>query len=144
MKIRAWVPPVVCCFLLGACAKRVETFDRDDLPSLSDYYPLAVGNRWTYQTSFLGEKRTQEVEVLKQVEGYFEDSQGGQLTVDAFGVRDQKRYLLRAPLEPGRTWTNVVSVSSVEHYKVMAVWVPRVKSDFDGHSGIAHIYDITP
>lgn len=31
-----------------------------------------------------------------------------------------------------------------EHFKVMAVWVPRVKSDFDGHCGIAHLSDITP
>jgi uncharacterized linocin/CFP29 family protein len=31
-----------------------------------------------------------------------------------------------------------------QHFKVMAVWVPRVKSDFDGHCGIAHIYDVSP
>lgn len=32
----------------------------------------------------------------------------------------------------------------VEHFKVMFVGVPRVKSDFDGHSGVCHIYDVTP
>lgn len=26
-----------------------------------------------------------------------------------------------------------------EHFKVMAAWVPRIKSDFDGRSGIVHI-----
>lgn len=27
----------------------------------------------------------------------------------------------------------------VEHFKVMAVWVPRLKSDYDGRSGIVHL-----
>lgn len=27
----------------------------------------------------------------------------------------------------------------VEHFKVMAIWVPRVKSDYDGRSGIVHL-----
>lgn len=29
-----------------------------------------------------------------------------------------------------------------EHFKVMAVWVPRIKSTFDGQSGIVHLYEI--
>ena len=90
-------------------------------PHPADYYPLAVGNRWRYAARFLGEARKTEVEILRKVDGYFEDSQGGRLIVDSFGVRDEKRYLLREPLEEGRGWSNVVSVSSVEHYKVLAV-----------------------
>jgi hypothetical protein len=35
-------------------------------------------------------------------------------------VRDQKRYLLRDPVKAGTEWSNVVSVSSVEHYKIVA------------------------
>lgn len=27
-------------------------------------------------------------------------------------------------------------------FKVMAIWVPRIKADYDGHSGICHLYDI--
>lgn len=29
-----------------------------------------------------------------------------------------------------------------EHFRVMAVWVPRVKSDYDGHCGVARLYEI--
>jgi hypothetical protein len=116
-----WLTVALCGLSLIGCAKRVETEQTTTLPQPADFYPLALGNRWTYLATFLGEQRTQQVEILKVVEGYYQDSQGGQLTVDAFGVRDQKRYLLREPLEVGRTWTNVVSVSSVEHYKVIEV-----------------------
>lgn len=34
-------------------------------------------------------------------------------------------------------WTNNGGMS--EEFKVMAVWVPRIKSDFDGRSGIVHL-----
>jgi hypothetical protein len=60
-----------------------------------------------------------EVKILKEEEGFFHDSQGGRIMVDSFGIRDEKRYLLRGPVEPGRTWTNVVSVSSTERYQIL-------------------------
>ena len=111
---------VATAAVLGGCAKRVEAeADARPGPGLAEYYPLAVGNRWVYAATFLGEKRDQAVEIVKEEGGFFLDSQGGHLTVDAFGVRDEKRYLLREPLEVGKGWTNVVSVSSVEHYKVI-------------------------
>ena len=60
------------------------------------------------------------MKVIKEDNGVFEDSTGAQLFNDAFGVRDQKRYLLRDPVEVGTEWSNVVSVSSVERYKIVA------------------------
>ena len=59
------------------------------------------------------------MQILKEEDGFFIDNQGGALGVDASGVRDRKRYLLREPVEPGRTWSNVVSVSSIERYKIL-------------------------
>lgn len=38
-------------------------------------------------------------------------------------------------------WTNNGGMS--EEFKVMAVWVPRLKSDFDGRSGITHLTPLT-
>ncbi len=35
-------------------------------------------------------------------------------------------------------WSNNGGMS--EEFKVMAVWVPRIKSDFDGRSGIVHLH----
>jgi hypothetical protein len=83
------------------------------------YYPLAVGNRWTYQTNLLGEKGERTVEIIKEEDGFFRDSQGGRLTVDGFGIRDDKRYLLRAPLKEGERWSNIVSANTTEHYTVL-------------------------
>lgn len=113
-------------WLLAGCAHRETAAGSRDEGSrwkVTDYYPLAVGNRWTYESEFLGEKRDDEVEIVRSVDGFFEDSMGGALMVDAYGVRDRKRYLLREPIEVGRTWTNVVSVSAVEHYSVLEAGV---------------------
>ena len=111
---------VAMAWVGSGCAKRVELEDKPPLSagSVADYYPLAVGNRWTYAVNGRADKRV-EVKIVKEEGGFFLDSQGGQLTADSFGIRDQKRYLLRAPLETGRSWTNVVSVSSTERYQIL-------------------------
>jgi hypothetical protein len=111
---------VAAALVFSACAKRVEA-EEGSTPapqSVAEYYPLAVGNRWTYLVNGREDKPV-EVQILKEEEGYFHDSQGGQLRLDAFGIRDPKRYLLRAPLEVGQSWTNVVSVSSTERYQIV-------------------------
>ncbi|HEX8824700.1 MAG TPA: hypothetical protein VF794_32570 [Archangium sp.] len=111
---------------VGACASRQQEVVRQESrpsDSLAAYYPLAVGNRWTYRVNGR-EDKTVDVEVLKEEDGYFHDNQGGQLTVDGFGVRDRKRYLLRGPLSEGNAWTNVVSVSSTERYRILQAGVP--------------------
>ncbi len=83
------------------------------------YYPLAVGNRWTYETNLLGEKGKRTVEILREEDGFYRDSQGGRLAMDPYGIRDDKRYLLRAPLKEGQQWSNVVSANTTEHYSVV-------------------------
>jgi hypothetical protein len=111
---------------VGGCAGRqqvAETRESRPAESLSAYYPLSVGNRWTYRVNGR-QDRTVDVEVLKEEDGFFHDNQGGQLTVDGFGVRDRKRYLLRGPLAEGTQWTNVVSVSSTERYRILQAGVP--------------------
>jgi hypothetical protein len=110
----------------GACASRQQVAEEPrsrPSESLAAYYPLAVGNRWTYRVNGRPDK-TVDVEVLKEEDGYFHDNQGGQLSVDGFGIRDRKRYLLRGPLTEGNGWTNVVSVSSTERYRILQAGVP--------------------
>ncbi|RKH59203.1 hypothetical protein [Corallococcus llansteffanensis] len=102
------------------CAKRVATDAGPAPESIAEYYPLAVGNQWTYRLDGRDDKPV-TVEIVKEQDGYFLDNQGGQLSVDAFGLRDPKRYLLRGPLEAGRGWNNVVSVSSTERYQLVQV-----------------------
>ena len=81
--------------------------------------PSHIDNRWTYEVGLLGEETTQEVRIVGQEGDVFLDDKGGRLTVDAHGVRDDKRYLLRGPIEVGTSWTNVVSVSSIERYRIL-------------------------
>ena len=108
----------VAVALWAACAHAPEQA-QTHAASVASYYPLAVGNRWVYGVDMLGEHHDEVVEIVKQENGYFVDAKGNPLAVDAFGLRDPKRYLLREPLEAGREWTNVVSVSSVEHYRIL-------------------------
>jgi hypothetical protein len=92
--------------------------------SLEAYYPLAVGNRWTYALNGAKDKQL-EVAIVKEEGGYFLDSRGARLAHDAFGLRDgDKRYLLRGPLEVGTRWQSIVSVSSTERYEITATGVP--------------------
>jgi hypothetical protein len=92
----------------------------------AQFYPLAVGNRWTYRARLLGNVEEHTVEILREEDGFFVDSDRGRLKVDAYGLRDDKRYLLRDPLEPGKTWTTVVAVGSVEHSKILEVGQPCI------------------
>lgn len=90
----------------------------------SDFYPLAVGNRWVYDSNMLGEKGTDEIKLVREAEGFIVDSNDSKLAADAYGVRDDKRYLLRNPVALGTRWTNVVSVSSVERYEIISAGQP--------------------
>lgn len=89
-----------------------------------DYYPLAVGNHWSYQTQMLGSDRPLEIAILRTADGYFVDNQGAQLTYDADGLRDDRRYLLKDPIKTGTEWDNVVSVSAREHYRITQADAP--------------------
>jgi hypothetical protein len=85
----------------------------------SEYMPLAVGNTWVYQRGHLGAEGEERVEIVREEGGFFVDNRGNGLQIDAFGLRDPKRYLLRHPIEAGREWTTVVSVSSMERYRIV-------------------------
>jgi hypothetical protein len=115
-----WVLGALVGASLVACASAKNRAAAAAGAEASEYYPLAVGNQWTYEAKVLSQRMTQTVTILKEEDGFFIDSQKGRLKVDAFGLRDDKRYLLREPIEAGRTWTNVVSVSSVEHFKIVS------------------------
>jgi hypothetical protein len=106
--------------LAVGCTKRVDPDEirRGDVPA-AEYYPLAVGNAWTYHVNYLGEQRDTTVAITGESAGQFQDNMGNALSHDAWGVRDQKRYLIRDPVTVGEDWTNVVSVSSVERYKII-------------------------
>ena len=93
-------------------------------PETAVYYPLAVGNSWTYSANVLGNHSDKTITIVKKDFDYFVDDSNGRFKVDAYGLRDDKRYLLREPLEVGKTWTSVISVQSVEHARIVEVDAP--------------------
>lgn len=105
--------------LLGACAHGTATKAPANPTPVADYYPLQVGNTWTFRVTLLGQTQEQEISIAKVEGGRFTDSLGNVLSIDSFGVRDEKRYLLRTPLEVGTKWNSLVSVSSYERYSII-------------------------
>ena len=117
----------LCCSLALLACTTATTNTRPEKPQLTaaDFYPLALGNTWSYEVKLLGETRQIEVTTLrKNGEGFVEDSTGAQFMADNYGVRDQKRYLLRNPIVTATKWTNVVSGSSVENYEITGAGQP--------------------
>ena len=118
---------MLCGWLvLGGCATFHGTQSQSSARlSARDFYPLDVGTSWSYEVNLLSATRTIDVVIERKGPGGFvTDSTGAQLMADAYGVRDKKRYILRNPIQLGTKWTNVVSVSSVERYEIIAVGQP--------------------
>ena len=124
--MRRWAVVLVSAAVLGGCASRGARAGGAEAGGGADavaaYYPLAVGNRWTYEEA--ATKARRDVVVEREQDGVFFDNQGGQLSVDGYGLRDQRRYLLRAPLEAGKGWSSVASVSAIERYRVVEAGAP--------------------
>lgn len=87
----------------------------------ADFQPLAIGNRWTYRGTMLGQPVERTITILGIEDGYFVDDAGGRMKVDQDGLRDDKRYLLKSPVAVGQKWMAVLSVTSTEHYEVTSV-----------------------
>jgi hypothetical protein len=104
------------------------------------YFPLAVGNEWVYlddSPSLPADRRgqTRTVRILSRAaDGYFRDNERGELRADPDCLHDRRRRLLCAPIEKGRTWASVVSVSSTERYEIAGVGetVETPAGRFDG------------
>jgi hypothetical protein len=117
---------------IGACTHAPSS--STDRYSPGDYYPLAVGNSWTYQVNTLGQTTDQTVTVVGKEGEFFSDSTHRHLMVDASGLRDDERYLLQRPLVKGNHWKSVISVTSVESYEIVETdkKVSTAAGDFGG------------
>jgi hypothetical protein len=111
--------------LAAACARAPVAPPR--ATPLADYFPLAVGNEWSYRDESPAlppdrQRATRTVRILdRTADGYFRDNERGELRWEPDCLRDRARRLLCAPLAPGATWASVVSVSSTERYEIAAV-----------------------
>jgi len=88
-------------------------------PSPSIFYPLGVGNAWTYEAKGGGNTSRDTITIVGQDGPWFLDDHRGRLRADSEGIRDRDRYLLRAPLVPGKVWSAVDSMV-VQRFEVVA------------------------
>src|SRR5215208_477298 len=114
--------------LAAACARAPAPASRAAAPlAVADYFPLAVGNEWVYreESPALPPERRGQARTVRIVErtrdGYFKDSERGELKAEGDCLRDRSRRLLCGPIAAGTTWASVVSVSSTERYEIAAV-----------------------
>ncbi len=108
-----------------ACAASNQPTDSgEDDPSLAEYTRLEVGTERTYGINFVGQSGELAVRVVREEDGWVIDDRGGQWKLDAEGLRDRQRYLIRRPLQVGTEWKSIVSASAVERYRIASVGEP--------------------
>jgi hypothetical protein len=100
---------------LAACKTAPETVPEARLPDARIYYPLAVGNSWTYAVGGSDQKAT--IEIIGRDGEWFLDDHRGRLRYEEGGVRDADHYLLRPPLKAGTTWSAVANLV-VQHFEI--------------------------
>lgn len=112
-------------FSLAACKTAPEAAPQaaagaKDAAGLSpaDFYPLALGNSWTYE--LVGQKHEETIQIVGRDGPWFLDDHKGRLRADSEGVRDKDRYLLHAPLKAGAKWSAVESLV-VQRFEVTAM-----------------------
>lgn len=127
----------------------------------ADYFPLAIGNEWIYQDESpalppeqRGQARTVRI-VERTADGYFKDTERGELRLDGGCLHDRTRRLLCAPIAPGTRWSSIVSASSTERYEITAVGEAvttpagafegcvRVRAHNRAAQGAEHVLEIT-
>ena len=123
---RLSAPLTALALALGAlaCATAPDRVVNTAAPSAAgispaDYYPLAVGTAWTYEVRGGGRTTRDTVKIIGQDGPWFLDDHRGRLRLEADGVRDRDRYLLRAPLTTGKTWSAVEQMV-VQRFEVAA------------------------
>jgi len=84
----------------------------------SVYYPLALGNSWTYE--YTPGARRETIQIVGRDGAWFLDDHRGRVLSDSDGVRDADQYLLHAPLTAGSEWTAVQNLV-VQHFTVTSV-----------------------
>lgn len=82
------------------------------------YYPLAVGNSWTYDVR--GADKQETIQIIGRDGPWFLDDHRGRLRYENDGVRDSDRYLLRSPLAAGAKWSAVENLV-VQRFEVTSL-----------------------
>jgi hypothetical protein len=109
---------VVALLLLACKAAPQATPSSAAGEDATRYYPLAVGNSWTY--IFRGSDRRETIQIVGRDGPWFIDDHRGRLRYESDGVRDADRYLLRTPLAAGAKWSAVENLV-VQRFEVVSM-----------------------
>ncbi len=137
MNVRTLLPLAA---IVAACARAPARPPPASASAPGDYFPLAIGNEWVYrdESPALPPERRGAPRIVRILErtsdGYYRDSERGELRADPDCLHDRSRRLLCGPIAAGTSWSSVVSVSSTERYEIAAVGetVSTPAGRFDG------------
>ena len=112
---------LVCVVVWSSVAACVTTSNTSDAAAdVAQYFPLAVGNSWSYRI-VPGPPEPQQVQILKRSDkGFFVDDRGGKLMHKTDGIFDGDRYLLQGPLVVDHSWTALPRNQGLERYRIVA------------------------
>ena len=134
------IAPLLCAALAACSHASPDAVVRPaQAPDPTAYFPLAVGNQWTWidRSPQVGagapKERTVRI-VSRDADGYFVDDARGALKVAHGCIQDRDRRLLCAPFELDRSWSSIVSETSTERYQIAAVGLTAAvpAGTFDG------------
>jgi hypothetical protein len=108
------------CACAAGSADRASDKPAAASPPVDAFYPLKLGNEWTYEVTSGGKSKRDTVRIVGQQGPWFLDDHRGRYRMDDGGLRDPDRYLLRAPLQMGAKWTAVEDLV-VQRFEVIAV-----------------------
>jgi hypothetical protein len=134
------IAPLLCAALAACSHASPDAVVRPaQAPDPTAYFPLAVGNEWTWvdrsPQAGAGAPKERTVRIVsRDADGYFVDDARGALKVAHGCIQDRDRRLLCAPFELDRSWSSIVSETSTERYQIAAVGVTAVvpAGTFDG------------
>jgi hypothetical protein len=93
------------CALLCGCRSAPAPAPAPAGEDATRYYPLSVGNTWTY--ALRGSDKRETIRIVGRDGPWYLDDHRGRLRYESDGVRDSERYLLRTPLAAGAKWSSV-------------------------------------
>ena len=145
--MRASILAFACAACLGCKGAPPKAEPASAAPSVNAadpalYYPLALGNSWTYQVTDASGAHEDTIQIVGRDGPWFIDDHRGRIRVDSEGVRDADRYLLRSPLEPGARWSAVDNLV-VQRFEFTATDA-KVTTKAGGFSGCVAVRNEQP
>jgi hypothetical protein len=106
------------------------------------YYPLAVGNSWTYQVTDPSGVHEDTIRIVGRDGPWFIDDHRGKIRTDSEGVRDGDRYLLHVPLRTSSRWSAVENLV-VQRFEITATDA-KIDTKAGGFSGCVIVRNEQP